>query len=133
MIVAGITYQCGVAMPGSGPYFRYCVPAGSGAGYTMVKSTVEPTVQPPTAKSNRPCGNAIAPIGGGLAGSPLTGMKRLVVKEQVRPPPVKAAMIVPLPVADGPMKERTMLSGVTLTAVDAGPVPARFVALTEQL
>jgi hypothetical protein len=60
-------------------------------------------------------------------------MKRLLVKEHVRPPPVKTATMVPLPVAEGPMKDRTMASGVTLTAAEAGPVPAAFVAVTEQL
>jgi hypothetical protein len=134
LMAAGITYQCGVGVPGSGPYFQYCVPTGSEAGYTIVIVIVDPGVQPVRVKSNSPWGNVIAPAGGagGLAGSPERGMKLLVAKEHVRPPPVKIAVMVPLPVAEGAMYDRTTAAGVTLAAADAGPGPRAFVAVTVQ-
>jgi len=46
---------------------------------------------------------------------------------------VNTAVIVPLPVADGAVYERTTAFGVTLTAADAGPMPTALVAVTEQL
>ena len=39
---------------------------------------------------------------GGLPGLPATAMNCAVPKVQVVPPPVKLAVMVPLPVADGP-------------------------------
>ena len=134
VIVAGKVYQCGAGVPGSGPYFQYCVPAGSAAGYAIVNVTVEPGVQLPSAKSNSPCGNTIAvEPAGGLAGSPVSEMKLRLVKVQFRPPPVKTALMVPLPVADGAIYDRTTALGVTLAGAEAGPLPTAFTAITEQL
>src|SRR5688572_11444873 len=96
---------------------------------------VEPGVQPPRTNSNSPCGNS-DPLGGGdggLAGSPLSGMKLAAVKEHVGPPPVKTAAMVPLPVAEGAMYDRAMRAGVTLTAAEGGPWPSPLIAVTVQL
>src|SRR5258706_5677217 len=104
-IVAGSTYQCGVALPGAGPYFQYCAPTGSAAGYVTVKVSVEPAAQPTVLKVNRPCGNNVP--GAGVVGG--TGvvpggapMKAGALNVHPAPPPVKLAVMVPLPVADGP-------------------------------
>jgi hypothetical protein len=48
--------------------------------------------------------------------------------EHPAPPPVKLAVIVPVPVADGPEKIR--LDGVRLTGADCAPVPFALVAAT---
>jgi hypothetical protein len=63
---------------------------------------VEAAVHPLSVKSNRPCGKTAGAGPGGLAGFPVTGMNWLVVKLQVAPPPVKLAVIVPVPVGDAP-------------------------------
>jgi hypothetical protein len=72
----------------------------------MVKVRVEPGVQPVVAKSNSPCGKTM-PAGavpaGGLAGSPVSGMNRALAKVHVGPPPVRPAVIVPVPVGDVPV------------------------------
>ena len=58
-------------------------------------------------------------------------MSCAAVKLHAAPPPVKLAVMVPVPVADGPVK--LLNEGVTLTVAEAGPVPSAFVAVTEQL
>ena len=94
--------------------------------------TVEPCAQLPSAKSNSPCGNAtsVREPAGGLAGSPLTGMKLLAVKVHPTPPPVNTAVMVPLPVGDGAVYDRATALGVTPIAVEGGPVPTVLVAVT---
>src|SRR6476469_5858747 len=101
----------------------------------MVKVTVDAGVQFASAKSKRPCGKPTAgaePLGG-LERSPSSAMKRLAVKVHVNPPPVKSAVIVPLPVAEGAVYGRTTAVGVTLAAAEGGPAPAALLAVTEQL
>src|ERR1700686_5250880 len=110
-IAAGSTYQCGVALPGAGPYFQYCMPTGRAAGQVMVMAIVPPGVQPPVVKLNNPWVK-ITPAGGGPAALPVTGMSCAVVKVHAAPPPVKLAVTIPVPVADGAEKE--LKDGVTL-------------------
>ena len=121
-------YQCGDALDAVGPYFQYTMPDGSAVGYVMVMVMVLPGVHPLAVKSNRPCGNT-TPLGALLAGAPLNAMNWAEVNEHALPPPVKLAVIVPGPVGDGPVN--VVITGVTLTAADAGPVPAALVAVTE--
>src|SRR5579862_8286389 len=95
-----------------------------------------PGVQPVVVNRNSPCGK-ITPEGalpaGGLAESPVTGISRATLNVQVGPPPVKLAVMVPVPVGDGPLNVVTTALGVTLTVADATLVPAEFVAVTEQV
>ena len=98
-----------------------------------MKASVLPGVHPVVLKSNRPCGNvtpgtAVGGTGGDPGGAP---MKAGVANVQPGPPPVKLAVIVPVPVADGP--EKVFCVGVTVTVPDATLVPAGLVALTEHV
>jgi hypothetical protein len=61
-------------------------------------------------------------------------MNWLVVKLQVAPPPVKLAVMVPVPVGEGPENNVTAgASGVTPTVPDATLVPIALVAVTEHV
>jgi len=60
---------------------------------------VDPAVQPVVVKSNSPCGN-VTPGGGG-AGTALTATYWLTPYVHPAPPPVKLAVMFPVPVADG--------------------------------
>jgi hypothetical protein len=114
-----------------------------------VKVSVEAGVQPEVVKSKRPWGNATpegAVPAGGERGCPVTGMNSAFEYVHVAPPPVKLAVMVPEPVALGPLKvreatlaveaEALLLPGigsgvvelalaVLLTVVPALPGPAR--------
>lgn len=109
-MVAGSPYHAAASGPGRGPYFQYCMGGGSAVGYVTVTVMVEPGVQPVVVNANRPWGN-VTPGGalpaGGLAGSPVTGMNFAVAKVHVVPPPVKLAVMPPVPVGDGAEKEVT--------------------------
>src|SRR5713226_1071773 len=94
----------------------------------MVTVIVEPCVQPVVAKSNNPCGKASpsgAVPGCGLAGSPVTGMKRAVANVQVGPPPVKLAVIGPLPVADAHTRGRILRGSARAWPPRSGGTGAR--------
>jgi hypothetical protein len=68
---------------------------------------------------------------GGLAGSPLARMNCRTVNVHDGPPPVKVAVTVPVPVAEGAVYE--FATGITGTLAEAGPVPYMFVAVTAQV
>ncbi len=100
----------------------------------MVMLIVEPGVQPVVVKSNSPCGK-LTPAGavpaGGLPASPSTLMYCAVPNTHEAPPPVKLAVIVPVPVAEGPAKVGGGAAGVTeFDAAEAAPVPTPLVAVT---
>jgi hypothetical protein len=64
---------------------------------------VEPGVQPVSVNVKSPCGKIAGAVpAGGLAGLLVTGMNCGLLNVQPGPPPVKLAVIVPEPVADGP-------------------------------
>ena len=90
---------------------------------------VEPSAHEPSAKSKRPCGKTAGAGPGGLAGFPVTGMNWLVVKLQVGPPPVKLALIVPVPVGDGPVNVVTT-AAVLVSEKFAGVATPLVVAVT---
>jgi hypothetical protein len=54
---------------------------------------------------------------GGAAGSPASAMKRAIENEHDAPPPVKLAVMLPEPVADGPVKLFTTVTVVEALAV----------------
>src|SRR5688572_17007186 len=70
----------------------------------MVKARVAPGVQLVVRKSKRPCGKPIEP-GGALGGMGMAPggepMNCGPEKEQVGPPPMKDAVMLPVPVPDG--------------------------------
>jgi hypothetical protein len=81
-----------------------------------------------------PCGKLVPGAGdvGGTGGDPGGApMNCGELNLHPAPPPVKLAVIVPLPVAEGPLN--VLKLGVTAAVPDAGPVPAALVAVTEQL
>jgi hypothetical protein len=96
---------------------------------------LDPATQPFTWKSKSPCGNTTPEGGatGGLAGSPVTGMKRGVGTKVHPALPVKLAVIVPVPVADGPENVVTVAGPAGVTGFDGAegaPVPTPLVAVT---
>ena len=70
----------------------------------MVKLSVPPTAQPLAVKSNKPCGNTMPGPGvvGGTGSAPGGAAMNCGEKRaQDDPPPVKQALTLPLPVAEG--------------------------------
>jgi hypothetical protein len=100
-------------------------------GHVTVIVIVDPGVQLEVVKSKSPWGKAAGAPAGGLAGSPLTRMNCRTVNVHDGPPPVKLALIVPVPVADGAVY--AVATGITGTVVEAAPVPVAFVAATEHV
>ena len=107
VIVAGSTYQPPTRLAGVGPYFQYCVPAGSAFGYVTVKASVEPGVQFTVVKAKRPWGKPIEPggtVGGSGAAPGGDPMNCCPENEQVGPPPVNWAVMLPVPVPEAAVK-----------------------------
>src|SRR6266545_1556574 len=73
----------------------------------IVKLSAEPAVHPEVVKVKRPCGNAVFPGAvGGIGGAPGGGpMNWGATKVQPAPPPTKDAVMLPVPVAEGPVNE----------------------------
>ena len=117
-----------------GPYFQYCVLAGNGCGYTSVIVIVDPGVQPEASNAKRPCGNTMfsgAVPAGGDSGSPVTGTNAgFTENSQAPPPPVRVAVIVPVPVGLAPMYVKR--PGVIANGAEFADVPTALRARTTQ-